>query len=64
MVGGENFDEPYTVHVKEKLENKLKVSAYAKYIFGVSVNIREENFGKQLTIHQICQFSPTKIFFL
>ena len=30
---------------KENLANKL-VSAYAKYIFGVPVNISEENFDE------------------
>ena len=33
-----------------------------KYIFGVSVNIGEENFGEWLTIRQIHQFSPTEYF--
>ena len=32
------------------------------YIFSVSVNIGKENFGEWLTIHQICQFFPAKIF--
>ena len=41
--------------------NKLQsVHAYAKYIFGTSVNIAEENFGEWLTIHQffLCQTFP------
>ena len=34
---------------KENLVNKLgTVSAYAKYIFSVSMNIGEENFGKYI----------------
>ena len=40
-----------TIQVKaigeKNLANKLKsVNTYAKYIFGVSVNIGEENFGE------------------
>ena len=31
---------------KEKFGKPATVSAYAKYIFSVSVNIGEENFGK------------------
>ena len=44
---GENFGEPYRYKLlaRKNLANKL-VSAYAKYIFGVSVNIAKENFGE------------------
>ena len=31
---------------RKNLVNNLKVTAYAKHIFGVSVNIGEENFCK------------------
>ena len=31
---------------KEKFGEQATVSVYAKYIFGVSVNIGEENFGE------------------
>ena len=44
-IGGEKFGEYATV------------SAYAKYIFGVSVNV-----GKKLMIYQICQFFPRQNF--
>ena len=43
---------------RENLANKL--SQYAKYIFGVSMNISKENFFKQLTIRQL--FLPPKVF--
>ena len=33
----------------------VSVSAYAKYIFGVSVNIGKKNAGEYLTIHQFCR---------
>ena len=46
---------------KENFGKKATVSAYAIYIFCVSVNIGKENFGEWLMIHQIRQFSPTKI---
>ena len=51
-----------TVHGKylvgENLVKKATVSAYAIYVFHVSVNIGEENFGKWFTIRQIYRFSP------
>ena len=52
----------WTIQVKaigeEKIAEWTKVSAYAKYIFGVSANI-----GELLTACQIHQlFFPTKIF--
>ena len=51
-----------TVQVKaigeEKFGNSATVSSYAKYTFGVSVNIGKENFGELLTICQIHQFFP------
>ena len=50
---------------KEKFGKQAAVSAYFIYVYHVSVNIGEENFGERLTIHQICQFSQfslTKLF--
>ena len=39
-----------TIQVKaigeEKFDESAAASAYAKYIFGISVNIGRENFGK------------------
>ena len=43
--------------VRKYLVNKLQsVHMANSYIFGVSVNIGEENFGKRFTICQICKF--------
>ena len=47
---------------EENFGEKATVSAYAMYIFHVSVNIDEENFDEWLTICQICQFFPNEIF--
>ena len=47
---------------KEKFGEYVIVHTYAMYIFRESVNISEECFGEWLTIRQICQFFPTKIF--
>ena len=47
---------------KEKFGEKTTVSAYAIYIFCVSVNIGGENFGGWLTICQVCQLFPYQNF--
>ena len=47
---------------EEKFGEYATVSAYAIYVFCVSVNIGEENFGKWLTIRQIRQFFPYQNF--
>ena len=47
---------------KEKFGKKATVSAHTIYIFLVSVNIGEENFGEWVTICQICQFFPYQNF--
>ena len=46
------------MQVKAIGKEKFGESAYAIYVFRVSVNIGEENFGEWLII---CHFSPTKI---
>ena len=47
---------------EENFGEKTTVSAYAIYVFHVSVNTGEENLGEWLTICQIHQFFLTKIF--
>ena len=42
----------------EKFGKKATVSAYAIYVFRVSVNIAKENFREWLTICLIRQFFP------
>ena len=48
--------------MEENFGEKATVSTYAIYIFYVSVNIGEANFGEWLTIWQIRQFFPYQNF--
>ena len=49
---------------KEKFGEYATVSTYAKYVFGVSVNIGEENFGEYVAHDSLNSpiFYPTKTF--
>ena len=46
--------------MRKNLANKLQSVHMPNAYFGVSVNIGEENFGKECTICQLCQFAPAK----
>ena len=61
--GQGNFGEQYIKVIGEKnIGKQATISAYAKYMFSVSVNIGEENFGKELMIRQNANYSPAKTF--
>ena len=61
-LAGENFCRQKLLMRKIQRISNSQCICICIYVFHVSANIGEEYFGKWLTICQIHQFSPTKIF--